>query len=65
MVKENLQAGKKVKIRITGSSMEPFISDGDTVVLISFKPQFLKLGMILLGDYKDMTILHRLVKFDQ
>ncbi|ODM54967.1 S24/S26 family peptidase [Elizabethkingia meningoseptica] len=60
-VKERLEAGQKVKIPVSGRSMEPFLQNGDTVVLKKYTDEEPRRGNIVLAHYNSAYILHRIV----
>lgn len=53
--------GKNVKITISGTSMEPFIKHGESVVLSPISMQDIKLGDIILGLYNNSYVFHRVI----
>lgn len=57
-----LQEGKKVAITVKGTSMLPFLRDGDKVMLKSVENMNLKRGDIVLARYGPGFILHRIVR---
>lgn len=61
-VKERLNAGQKVKIPVAGKSMEPFLQNGDLVVLKKFEEKDLINGKIVLAYFNNAYVLHRVVK---
>lgn len=60
-VQHILREGKEVRIRVKGSSMRPFIRDGDTVLLRAYQGQSLALGSNILAKDKDKFVFHRFV----
>jgi signal peptidase I len=60
-VQRILAEGKEVRIRIKGNSMLPFIKDGDTVLLRSYRGETLALGCNILAKDKDKFVFHRFV----
>jgi len=58
---ELINGGKQVKMNISGSSMQPFLYDGDTIVLQSVKLEDIKLGDVVLGKYNSAYVLHRVI----
>lgn len=60
-VQQILREGKEVRIRVKGSSMRPFIRDGDTVLLRAYQGQSLALGSNILAKDKDKFVFHRFV----
>ena len=60
-VQRILREGKEVRIRVKGSSMLPFIKDGDTVLLRAYQGQSLALGSNILAKDKDKFVFHRFV----
>ncbi|PUB28513.1 peptidase S24-like protein [Elizabethkingia sp. YR214] len=61
-VKERLNAGQKVKIPVAGRSMEPFLQNGDLVVLNRFEKNDLVNGKIVLAYFNNAYVLHRIVR---
>lgn len=60
-VMRQLQEGKKVKIKVVGGSMAPFLKAGDGVLLQAADARDCKRGDIVLGGYQGKYVLHRLV----
>ena len=58
-VERILNSGKQVKIVVKGSSMEPFLRNGDEVLLMPYNKESLKLRDIVLGMYDGRYMLHR------
>ncbi|MGO1788571.1 MAG: S24/S26 family peptidase, partial [Sphingobacterium sp.] len=56
-----LAEDKQVRIPVKGKSMQPFLNDGDLVVLSKFTGEKISLGSVVLGRYRDGVVLHRLV----
>lgn len=64
-VKNLINSGNPVELRIKGTSMYPALLDGKhKVVLVSCHRQYLKVGIIALFVYKGKYILHRLVAIE-
>lgn len=57
-----VKLGKKVKMNISGSSMQPFLYDGDMLILGKVKLKDIKLGDIILGRYGNSYVLHRVIQ---
>ncbi|MCL1669412.1 S24/S26 family peptidase [Elizabethkingia ursingii] len=64
-VKERLNAGQKVKIPVAGRSMEPFLQNGDLVVLKRFEENDLVNGKIVLAYFNNAYVLHRIVRIKE
>ncbi|AQX83633.1 S24/S26 family peptidase [Elizabethkingia bruuniana] len=64
-VKERLDAGQKVKIPVAGRSMEPFLQNGDLVVLKRFEENDLVNGKIVLAYFNNAYVLHRIVRIKE
>ncbi|KUY27441.1 S24 family peptidase [Elizabethkingia ursingii] len=64
-VKERLNAGQKVKIPVAGRSMEPFLQNGDLVVLKRFDENDLVNGKIVLAYFNNAYVLHRIVRIKE
>lgn len=60
-VQRMLNEGKEVRIRVKGSSMQPFISDGDTVLLRAYKGETLRKGCNVLARHEGKYVFHRYV----
>ena len=64
-VQSHLQQGKKVKIKIRGNSMLPFIRNNDEAVLISPTPEKIKKGTPVLARTSELGIvLHRIYNIE-
>ena len=62
---EFIKSGKQVKINVVGSSMQPFLFDGDTIILRGIVFDSIRLGDILLGKYLGKYVLHRVVRIGE
>lgn len=61
-IKEVLSSGSSLRLTVTGSSMYPFLRDGeDSVELISSDMDCLRTGDIALVQHNGRYILHRIV----
>lgn len=56
-----LAAGSTVKIPVKGSSMGPFLNEGDSVLLEKPEKSELRWGCIVLAKNRGQYVLHRLV----
>lgn len=56
-----LAEDKQVRIPIKGKSMQPFLREGDLVVLKKNSGNHFPLGSVVLGQYQEGVVLHRLV----
>ena len=64
-VQSHLQQGKKVKIKIRGNSMLPFIRNNDEALLISPTPEKVKKGTPVLARTSELGIvLHRIYNIE-
>ena len=63
-VLDYIKQGKCVKIPVKGKSMQPFLREGDTVLLRPFEKSEVRKGLIVLAKMKDRVVLHRVVKYD-
>ena len=63
-VLDYIKQGKYVKIPVKGKSMQPFLREGDTVLLRPFEKSEITKGLIVLVRMKDRMVLHRVVKYD-
>ncbi|MDR0795871.1 MAG: S24/S26 family peptidase [Tannerella sp.] len=61
-VKVLLDEGKQVRIPVKGSSMRPFLSDGDAVELIAVNGKSIHWGAIVLAYFEGRMVLHRVVR---
>lgn len=59
---KNLSQGKKVLLPIKGRSMEPFIRERDRVVLAPYNKAALFKGSIVLANYQDALLMHRVIR---
>ncbi len=60
-VESILAEGGRVRIRVKGNSMRPFLRDGrDTAILAPLPARELRKGMLLLFRYRGRVVLHRL-----
>lgn len=57
-----IREGKDVRINVVGSSMQPFLYNGDQVVLSEITLVDIKLGDVVLGKYRGSFVLHRVIK---
>lgn len=57
-----VKSGKFVKINVAGSSMKPFLHNGDTIILKDIKLNKIRNGDIILGKYNNAYILHRVIR---
>jgi len=60
-VQHMLNEGKEVRIRIKGDSMRPFIQDGDSVILKTYRGEPLRLGSNILAKHEGKYVFHRYV----
>ena len=64
IVEESLRRGQRVRLNATGSSMWPFLRDGDYIELASVE-EAPRVGAILLARVApDCYVLHRLCRID-
>jgi uncharacterized repeat protein (TIGR01451 family) len=64
LCKTLLRRGNAVRFRVNGQSMQPNLTDGDTVVVAPVKPSDLRRGDLLLVRDDDSLLVHRLVASD-
>lgn len=57
-----VKSGKFVKINVSGSSMNPFLYNGDTIILKDIKIEKIRKGHIILGKYNKAYVLHRVIR---
>ncbi|GEM_PF-1436784 len=62
LLKESLQKGNTISVKISGKSMEPFIPEGSSLTVKAVHIDTVKSGDIILFINKDMVIAHRLFK---
>ena len=63
MVRDLLALGLKVRIQVSGASMQPFLEGGEHITLQGLDEQSLILGdLLLLADDKGLVLVHRLVR---
>src|SRR5690606_41500409 len=60
-VKESLRAGNRVKIRVIGGSMSPFLKHGEEGVIEPMEDRHIKAGAGVVGEGKNGYVLHRIV----
>ncbi|HAK31297.1 S24 family peptidase [Sphingobacterium siyangense] len=56
-----LEKGKPIKINVVGNSMRPFICNGDQVILANCAVDELKIGRVVLANYRNKFVLHRII----
>ncbi|WP_219226490.1 S24/S26 family peptidase [Pedobacter antarcticus] len=59
-----IKQGKYVTIRVKGTSMLPFLKEGNRVSLKSFHAGELTKGIIVLANVHGQMILHRVVRYN-
>jgi len=64
-VLECLQQGKCAVIRVKGRSMQPFIREGERVLLKRFDIREICRGMVVLAKVEGQMVLHRLVGYNR
>ncbi len=57
-----IKRGRNVKIKISGTSMEPFIKHAEDVVLSSVSFEDIKLGSVILAEYNNSYVFHRVIR---
>lgn len=65
LVKQRLDMGDDVLIPVKGKSMQPFLYEGDEVLLRRIMPADLRIGAIVLVEWRSTFVLHRLVRKDK
>ena len=64
-IRNIISSGNSVELKVKGTSMQPTLLDGKhRVVLVPYKKQYLRTGMIALFVYRGKYVLHRLVAID-
>lgn len=64
-VQEYINAGKEVVFSVRGSSMSPFLKERDLITVKPLKDITLKIGHIVLANFKNAYILHRIIRLDK
>lgn len=65
LVENEIRSGRCMELKIKGSSMQPALMDRKhRVVLVPFRREYLRIGMIALFRYNGKHLLHRLVRID-
>lgn len=64
-VEEYLKRGEKVFINVRGTSMLPFLEEGDKVLLVSGSKVTLRKGSVVLVRIRHNYILHRIIRMDE
>jgi signal peptidase len=62
LVEELLRAGRGVRLKVAGSSMFPFIKDGDVVEIEKPGPRLRKGDVLLVRVSGNKYVIHRVVK---
>ncbi len=66
LIREILETGSMLRIKVTGFSMEPFLTSGDIVKMKKVKADTLFPGdLVFFLDRYNTLVLHRLIKKDQ
>lgn len=61
IILEQLRAGKKIPLRISGRSMHPLIREGSSVSVEACDPAFLSIGDIVTCERDDFYVTHRVL----
>ncbi|GAB6122635.1 S24/S26 family peptidase [Dysgonomonas termitidis] len=65
-IKDILNSGNSVELKIKGTSMHPTLVNGKhKVVLIPYRQQQIRIGTIALFGYRGKYILHRLISISE
>jgi SOS-response transcriptional repressor LexA len=64
IVEELLRAGQRIRLEVAGSSMYPFIKDGDVVEIEKPGPRLQKGDVLLVRVCENSYVIHRVVKVD-
>lgn len=64
-VREFLGEGKEVVFSLRGSSMKPFLQEGDLITIKPVSGLNLKVGHIVLAYFKNGYVLHRIIRLDR
>ncbi|MFA5011884.1 MAG: S24/S26 family peptidase [Ignavibacteria bacterium] len=64
VIRKSLSEGKPVRFTSTGSSMAPFIYNGDEIELLPINEKLKRCDIILLEKDTNKYVLHRIVKID-
>lgn len=57
-----VSTGNRVRIRLRGNSMFPFLVEGDEVLLEKVGAKVIKIGDIVLAKWREGYVLHRVVR---
>jgi len=60
-----LEEGKRVSIPVKGRSMQPFIREGDRVVLKPVRRRDISHGTVVLARVAGSVVLHRVVRYNR
>ena len=64
-VQAQIKQGKKVRIRVRGNSMLPFVRNNDEALLIAPRPEHIRKGMPVVAVIRELGIvLHRIHRID-
>ncbi len=61
LARQTLARGESLRVRVTTPSMAPIIQPGETIIVAPVEPESLALGDIVLLEYGDAWVAHRLV----
>lgn len=59
---EILNKNKKVRLKVYGGSMTPFIKDKDVITVRKVKPEEIKIGQVVLYKAHNKFLVHRIIK---
>ncbi len=64
IIRELLRTGQKIRLRVAGSSMYPFIKDGDVIEIEEPRSCPRRGDVLLVRVCEDNYVIHRVVKVD-
>ncbi|HOO42890.1 MAG TPA: hypothetical protein P5167_05945 [Bacteroidales bacterium] len=66
LIREQIAAGRSVRLPVRGNSMSPLLLDQrDTVLLRPVDPVKIKMGDVILYSWKDGFVMHRVVGIEE
>ena len=66
LIREQIAAGRSVRLPVRGNSMSPLLLDQrDTVLLRPVDPVKIKMGDVILYSWKDGFLMHRVVGIEE
>jgi signal peptidase I len=66
LARQILAENRSIRFRARGSSMRPFIKDGDILLVEPVREDRIRVGdIVLFGDRKGAVLAHRVIRIDQ